>query len=114
MPVSWSSTILIYSYSNNMVYFILLTYIIIAYLQSDLIATLSNLKMQYLSHYLGRSTRSQLSQLIIKNSIFPDPWLVPKAQKSQGQGLANEVFFVHGSFATVGVRVCVRACLWYT
>ena len=30
--------------------------------------------------------------------FFPDPWLkVPKAQKSQGQGLANEVFFVYGT-----------------
>ena len=31
---------------------------------------------------------------------------MPKAQKSQGQGLANEVFFVYGSFATV-MRACV-------
>ena len=34
---------------------------------------------------------------------------MPKAQKSQGQGLANEVVFVHGSFATVGVRARVTA-----
>ena len=35
---------------------------------------------------------------------------MPKAQKSQGQGLANEVFFVNSSFATVVCRACVRAC----
>ena len=36
---------------------------------------------------------------------------MPKAQKSQRQGLANEVFFVYGSFATVVFRACVRACV---
>ena len=41
-------------------------------------------------------------------NFFPIHDSVPKAQKSQGQGLANEVsFFVYGSFATV-VRVWVR------
>ena len=40
--------------------------------------------------------------------FFPIHDSVPKAQKSQGQGLANEVFFVYGSFATVVCRVsCV-------
>ena len=48
-------------------------------------------------------------RLILFN-FFPIHDSVPKAQKSQGQGLANEVFFVYGSFATV-VRVCVRTCL---
>ena len=36
---------------------------------------------------------------------------MPKAQKSQRQGLANEVFFVNSSFATVVCRACVRV-LW--
>ena len=39
--------------------------------------------------------------------FFPIHDSVPKAQKSQGQGLANEVFFVYGSFATVVVRACL-------
>ena len=41
--------------------------------------------------------------------FFPIHDSVPKAQKSQGQGLANEVFFVYGSFATVVCRAYVPA-----
>ena len=40
------------------------------------------------------------------HTIFPDP----KAQKSQGKGLANKVFLEYGSFATdVVVRMCPQA-----
>ena len=34
---------------------------------------------------------------------------MPKAQKSQGQGLANEVFFLN--VVACDRRVCVRACV---
>ena len=52
---------------------------------------------------------AKIKPLSSKTLFFPDPWLkVPKAQKIQGQGLANGFFKEYGSFATDVVgRVCV-------